>query len=179
MLLDDNLKSKSIEWEWDNKRCGKGIQTFHENRAAFFHSSNFSAGQVLVSRPCCGEERFYFELEIIHTTRGAINVGVSNKYTDVEHRCGYDENGWSLSLFSGTFFHDRSWASQKDSSYFWAGTKIGMGIDMRKRTITFFFNGTNQGIGLVGFPSEIYPSVSLGDVGDCIAIVTNPSIPPF
>jgi len=181
MLLDDNLRSKTMEWEWDVRKCGKGIHTFHNNRAALFQSPTSEPCQVLCSTPCTGEEKYYFEMEIVHTLRGAINIGVSLRNADVEHRCGFDGNGWSFSLFSGTLFHDQAWASQEGYAkpMFGKGSRIGMGIDMRRRTITFFFNGCNQGVFVDNIPSEVYPSVSLGDVGDCITILPTPSIPNF
>jgi len=181
MLLDDNLKTKALEWEWDPKRCGTGIHTFHNNRAALFQASSYPSCQVLCTRPCIGEEKYYIEMEIVYTTRGAINIGVSGKHSNVEHRCGHDNNSWSLSLFSGALFHDQVWAPQAGQpTPFGAGTRIGMGINMKKRTITFFYNGINQGLVLAGIPiNEIYPSLSLGDVGDCVAIVPHPAIPKF
>jgi len=56
MLLDDNLKTKALEWEWDSQRCGHGIHTFHNNRAAVFQCAYYQSCQVLCSRPCIGEE---------------------------------------------------------------------------------------------------------------------------
>jgi len=181
MLLDNNLKTKALEWEFDIQRCGPGIHTFHNNRAAVFQASFHPSCQVLSSRPCIGQEKFYIEFEIIHTTRGAINIGVSGKNADVKHRCGFDNNGWSLSLFSGMLFHGQSWETQGGSgqSMLSAGTRIGMGIDMRKRNLTFFVNRLNQGVVFQGLPDEVYPSLSLGDVGDCVAIIPNPVIPKF
>jgi len=181
MLLDDNLKTKVLEWEWDQRRCGPGIHTFHGNKAAVFQAACYQSCQVLCSRPCIGEEKFYIELEVIHTTRGAINIGVSGKNADVEHRCGFDNNGWSFSLFSGAVFHDQTWAthSTQNNLSIGRGARIGMGINMRKRTVILFLNGINQGVAATGLPHEVYPSVSLGDVGDCVAIVTNPIIPKF
>jgi len=181
MLLDDNLRSKAFEWEWNERRCGSGILTFHNNKAAVFQSPTLEPCQVLCSRPCTGDEKYYFELEIINTLRGAINVGVSLSNADVEHRCGFDNNGWSFSLYSGTLFHDQDWAPQAGykQPVFGKGTRIGMGIDMSRRSITFFFNGVNHGVFVENIPTEVYPSVSLGDAGDCIAIVPTPSIPKF
>jgi len=181
MLLDDNLKTKALEWEWDSQRCGHGIHTFHNNRAAVFQCAYYQSCQVLCSRPCIGEEKYYIEMEIIHTTRGAINVGVSGRNADIQHRCGHDNNGWSLSLFSGSLFHDQAWVPQAGcSTVLCPGTRIGMGIDMKKKCITFFCNGVNQGLVLSGIPTEeVYPSLSLGDFGDCVAIVPNPVIPKF
>jgi len=182
MVLDDNLRTKAFQWEWDCAKCGQGIHTFHNNRAAVFASSTFPACQVLCTRPCSGLERFYIEVEIVHTTRGAINVGVSRRNADAEHRCGFDNNGWSFSLFSGAMFHDQGWAPQaggNTKSVLGTGTRIGMGINMRKRCINLFFNGINQGVFVEGIPSEVYPSVSIGDVGDCVVIIPNPAIPKF
>jgi len=180
VFFDDNLKTKALEWEWDPKRCGSGIHTFHNKKAAVFQASHFPSSQVLCTRPCIGEEKYYIEMEIIHTTRGAINIGVSGKKADVEHRCGHDNNGWSLSLFSGSLFHDQAWAPQAGGpTLFSPGTRIGMGVNMKKRTITFFYNGVIQSLVLTGIPNEIYPSLSLGDVGDCIVIVPYPVIPKF
>jgi len=180
MLQDDNLKTKALEWEWDSTRCGSGIHTFHNNRAAVFQADYYPSCQVLCTRPCNGQEKYYIEMEIVHSTRGAINIGVSRKNADVEHRCGQDLDGWSLSLFSGTLFHNQAWAPQSRPALYNPGTRIGMGIDMKKRTISFFCNGVNQGLLLGGIPAdELYPSLSLGDVGDCVAIVPNPRIPKF
>jgi len=69
MLLDDNLKTKALEWEWDTRRCGSGIHTFHNNRAAVFQAASYQACQVLCTRPCIGEEKYYIEFEVIHTIR--------------------------------------------------------------------------------------------------------------
>jgi len=181
MLLDDNLKTKALEWEWDTRRCGSGIHTFHNNRAAVFQAASYQACQVLCTRPCIGEEKYYIEFEVIHTIRRAINIGVSGKNADVEHRCGFDNNGWSFSLFSGAVFHDQAWATYtvQNNLLIGPGIRIGMGINMRKRTVTLFFNGINHGVAAAGIPQEVYPSVSLGDVGDCVAIVPNPIIPKF
>jgi len=182
MLMDDNLRTKSLEWEWDKNRCGKGIHTFHNNRAAVFQASNYAACQVLCSKSCVRDERYYFEVEIIHTVRGAINVGISSQNVDLERRCGFDGNGWSFSLYSGTLFHQNTWANRSSYSgpLLGAGSRIGMAIDMRNRRIIFFFNGIiSQGVVLERIPSEVFPSVSLGDVGDCVAIIPNPIIPKF
>jgi len=182
MLLDDNMKTKAIEWQWNPMRCGVGIHTFHNSRAAVFQAASYPSCQVLCSRPCIGEEKFYIEFEVIHTTSGAINIGISGRNADVEHRCGFDNNGWSFSLFSGTLFHDQAWACQAVShnkTLIAPNTRIGMGINMKKRNITFFFNGVNQGVAVDCIPDEVYPSVSLGDVGDCVAIIPNPIIPKF
>jgi len=182
MFFDDNLRTKALEWEWDSKRCGTGIHTFHNNRAAVFQAASYQACQVLCSRPCIGEEKYYIEIEVIHTNRGAINIGVSGRNADVEHRCGFDNNGWSFSLFSGTMFHSRGWLPQQtecSNPSICSGVRIGMGINMKKGTITFFFNGVHQGTAVDGLPAEVFPSISLGDVGDCVAIVPTPMIPKF
>jgi len=180
MLLDDNLRAKGMEWEWDLTRCGKGIHTFHNNRAAVFHCPAFEPCQVLCSRTCLGEEKYYFEVEIVNSLRGAINIGVSLKNSDVEHRCGFDNNGWSFSLFSGALFHGQSWAPQASARpIFGRGSRVGMGVDMNKRTITFFFNGVNQGVFVDNIPDYVVPSISLGDVGDCVVIVPTTTVPKF
>jgi len=179
MFLDDNMKTKAIEWQWGINRCGKGIHIFHNNRAAVFQAASFPSCQVLCSRPCIGEEKYYIEFEVIHTTRGAINIGISGRNADIEHRCGFDNNGWSFSLFSGTLFHDQTWGKAVCHNLITPNIRIGMGIDMKKRNITFFLNSISQGVAVDCIPDEVYPSVSLGDVGDCVAIVPNPFIPQF
>jgi hypothetical protein len=181
MLLDDNLRMKSIQWEWDSNRCGKGIHTFHNNQAAVFHAHTFQPCQVLVKTPCTGKEKYYIEFEVVHSSRGAINVGVSGKHADVENRCGCDNNGWSFSLFSGALFHNQCWAPQTGCSQplLSKGTRIGMGLDMGRRTITFFINNINYGVVVENLPDYVFPSISLGDVGDCVVIVPPPCIPKF
>jgi len=178
MLIDDNLKSKACYWEWDSLKKGRGIHTFHEQKAITFEGGD--ASQVLCTQPCKLGEKYYIEIEIVRSQRGAINLGVSTKAADFHHRSGFDDQGWSFSLFSGSFYHRNSWTSAGMSPFaIKAESRIGMGVDMIHKRITFFINGSQLGFYLHGISEQVFPSVSLGNVGDCVVIVPTSNIPKF
>eukprot|EP01118_Nematostelium_gracile_P010494 TRINITY_DN3621_c0_g1_i2.p2 TRINITY_DN3621_c0_g1~~TRINITY_DN3621_c0_g1_i2.p2 ORF type:complete len:120 (-),score=26.72 TRINITY_DN3621_c0_g1_i2:78-437(-) len=111
--------------------------------------------------------------------RGAINLGVSTKKGDLKYRCGTDAQGWSLSIYSGKFYHRNNWSTEAFRFPISPNMRIGMAIDMIKMRIIFFVNGSPIGKYLEGLSEEVFPSVSLGEVGDCVVIVPNPIIPKF
>jgi len=182
LYLDSNMKNKAAAFFWDSNRCGRGILLSNDRKVAIKTWNGEPSCQVLCSQPCFGREKFYFEVEILATSSGAINIGVCGSNSDLERRCGFDSNGWSMSLFSGDMFHNNQWKSySKLPRQACKGDRLGVGIDMMDRHITFFFNGVSQGTALSsidGLPELLYVSLSLSE-GDCVAIISSPLIPDF
>jgi len=180
MCLDDNMKNKAI-WSWDYRKCGPGIRITEGGRVVQFEGNNTgSPAQVLGTTTCVIPEKYYFEVEITLTFGRSINVGISGKNPTISKRCGFDDNGWSYSLFSGTIYHENLW--KRYSQPGGIGTRIGIGIDMQLKKVHFFLNGEDQGIAVTasdGLPNEVYPSLSIGQVGDVVSIIQNPLIPKF
>jgi len=162
-----------------SSKCGSGIKV-NDTVAMFVHGDQLPS-QVLCTTPCRAPEKYYFEIEITKTHVGAINIGLSSDKSNFNYRCGYDRHGWSYSVFSGTIYHSNTW---KEYTYpAKVGDRIGIAVDMQKKCVLFFKNGQNQGVAISHYdsdiPNELYPSVSLADVGDLVSIVRNPVVPNF
>jgi len=225
LCKNDNLRNKCTMWSWDPYKCGSGIELLGFNKVAKFDeasaNSNSTACQVLCKQPCIYPERYYFELEVIASCRGSLNIGLSGTASangleagvDLEHRCGFDRRGFSYSLFSKTIFHNNDWIecenqtsvmdiddndkgaaveSESDSDIemnpviVGVGTRIGMGVDMNRKTLSFFRDGLLEvHLNLsslnnwLSYCDKFYPSISIGDSGDCVAIIDQPTIPKF
>eukprot|EP00768_Dysnectes_brevis_P005644 gnl/Dysnectes_brevis/415_a458_4250.p1 GENE.gnl/Dysnectes_brevis/415_a458_4250~~gnl/Dysnectes_brevis/415_a458_4250.p1 ORF type:complete len:866 (+),score=385.20 gnl/Dysnectes_brevis/415_a458_4250:51-2648(+) len=103
---------------------------------------------------------------IRHTGAARCMVGLCDNKVDLElpHKSGH---AWLYATDGGKYF-------MKGTKYGYKYTTnavISMTVNMDERTVSFAFNGEDQGEAFRDLPDTVYPCVVLGDAGDCIAFM--------
>lgn len=87
----------------------------------------------------------------------------------------HNARGWAIYCNGGTSYHNSS--SQNYGSSIKTGDIIGILLDLKANTLTFYHNKKNLGIAFKNVTAPVCPAVTLYAQGDKVSIIKNARMP--
>jgi hypothetical protein len=102
-------------------------------------------------------------------------VGIAAPDVDVDEYLGEAKGGYGLFAKEGDLKVDGSWTGKNGLSSFKSGDRVGVHLDMSRRTLQFSINGTMMHRIVNGIPLRVHYAVGGASGGD-VSIATAPPL---
>lgn len=142
---------------WNSSDKDSSVALSNSNLTATFSGS---AGGV---RATTGKSsgKWYWEVTVTSWgSPGPATIGVADSSAALTTILGNDIHGWSYNS-NGNEFHNASATAY--AATFTTGDVIGVALDLSAGTITFYKNGTSQGVAYSSLSGTLYPACSNGN----------------
>ncbi|PRP75909.1 hypothetical protein PROFUN_15362 [Planoprotostelium fungivorum] len=178
------LYRRSTLWSWSSVHCPPEMEVDNDRRTvrdACVQQSKPKAWTTCIGYPTDSSGKCYYEIKIDRLATNSINIVFgavreppilkSNSPFGISTR---DKSSWCY-CGDGVIMI-RGLPETTRAQPFEVNDRIGMKINYRTKSITFFRNGLMQGRRLTGITPDLYPAVSLID-GNQVSIVYPIAIP--
>jgi hypothetical protein len=100
--------------------------------------------------------KWYWEITCTTLSGNSPSVGVGTAQGDIQNYTGYDAYSWGYILFTGQKGNNNNTAQPYGASVS-SGDVVGVALDMDAGTVTFYKNGTSQGVAFTGLTGTMFP----------------------